>query len=115
MQENMQQFIALRVEVAITELDIRMTLPVTDALLEQQKQDYQTVVAACTAVLGCVGVTIWDHTNKVRVFLLFFNGLRECSTFNWHLFSIPGPQALSITRALPFHGMRLALIRFIFA
>jgi endo-1,4-beta-xylanase len=38
MQENMQQFIALRVEVAITELDIRMTLPVTDALLEQQKR-----------------------------------------------------------------------------
>lgn len=65
MQENIQQFTALGVEVAITELDIRMTFPVTDALLEQQKQDYQTVIATCKAILRCVGVTIWDYTDKV--------------------------------------------------
>lgn len=68
MQENIQRFTALGVEVAITELDIRMTLPVTDALLQQQKKDYQTVVSACKAVLGCIGVTIWDYTDKVSTF-----------------------------------------------
>ena len=66
MQENIQRFTALGVEVAITELDIRMPLPVTDALLQQQKEDYQTVIAACKAVLGCVGVTVWDYTDRVR-------------------------------------------------
>ncbi|KAG6919174.1 hypothetical protein DXG01_008472 [Tephrocybe rancida] len=63
-QANIAQFVALGVEVAITELDIRMTLPVTEAKLAQQKKDYQTVIAACKAVAGCIGVTIWDYTDK---------------------------------------------------
>ena len=66
LQQNIERFIALGVEVAITELDIRMALPATSALLQQQKKDYQTVIAACNAVKGCVGITIWDYTDKVR-------------------------------------------------
>ncbi|KAJ7174707.1 beta-1,4-endoxylanase, partial [Mycena filopes] len=61
---NYQAFTALGVEIAITELDIRMTLPETPALLAQQQTDYNTVVSACKAVAGCVGVTIWDYTDK---------------------------------------------------
>jgi endo-1,4-beta-xylanase len=60
LQANFEHFASLGVEIAITELDIRMTLPATEELLEQQRQDYQTVVAACNAVEACVGVTIWD-------------------------------------------------------
>ena len=63
-QQNLEAFTALGIEVAITELDIRMTLPSTPALLQQQKQDYETVISACNAVKGCVGVTIWDWTDK---------------------------------------------------
>ena len=55
-------------QVAITELDIRMTLPETDALLAQQQKDYQSVVQACMNVVNCVGITIWDWTDKVRSF-----------------------------------------------
>ena len=65
-QSVLEQFTALGLEVAITELDIRMTLPSTDALLAQQQTDYQNVVQACMNVDGCVGVTIWDYTDKVR-------------------------------------------------
>ena len=61
----MSQFTALGVEVAITELDIRMTLPSTQALLNQQETDYKNVISACNSVAGCVGVTIWDFTDKV--------------------------------------------------
>lgn len=61
---NMAAFTALGVEVAITELDIRMTLPSTDALLAQQSTDYKNTVAACVETDGCVGVTIWDWTDK---------------------------------------------------
>ncbi|KAF9563190.1 endo-1,4-beta xylanase [Agrocybe pediades] len=63
-KENFQRFADLGVEVAITELDIRMPLPPTRELLEQQKKDYQTVIAACKAVKKCIGVTIWDWTDK---------------------------------------------------
>ncbi|KAJ7039317.1 beta-1,4-endoxylanase [Mycena alexandri] len=61
---NYQAFTALGIEIAITELDIRMTLPETPALLAQQQTDYNTVISACKAVVGCVGVTIWDYTDK---------------------------------------------------
>ncbi|KAJ3553752.1 hypothetical protein NM688_g3450 [Phlebia brevispora] len=63
-QQNLEAFTALGIEVAITELDVRMTLPATDELLEQQKQDYQIVISACAAVPKCVGVTLWDFTDK---------------------------------------------------
>lgn len=63
-QQNIEAFTALGVEVAITELDIRMTLPSTPTLLAQQQKDYQTVITACKNVEGCVGVTIWDYTDK---------------------------------------------------
>ena len=64
-QQQMETYTALGVEVAITELDIRMTLPSTATLLQQQSENYQSVVAACKAVEDCVGITIWDYTDKV--------------------------------------------------
>ncbi|KAK0223229.1 beta-1,4-endoxylanase [Armillaria fumosa] len=64
LKANFQQFTALGVEIAVTELDVRMSLPATPALLAQQKADYQTVISTCKAVNGCVGVTIWDFTDK---------------------------------------------------
>ncbi|KAI0076023.1 endo-beta-1,4-glucanase [Panus rudis PR-1116 ss-1] len=63
-KQNIQAFTALGVEVAITELDVRMTLPATQALLQQQQRDYQTVIQACNEVPGCIGVTLWDFTDK---------------------------------------------------
>ena len=58
LQANMEAFTALGVEIAITELNIRMTLPVTEAMLEQQQADFETVISACTAVKDCVGVCL---------------------------------------------------------
>lgn len=65
-KENLQDFANLGVDVAITELDIRMPTPPTKESLEQQKKDYETVIKACKAVDRCIGVTIWDWTDKVR-------------------------------------------------
>ncbi|KIJ22992.1 glycoside hydrolase family 10 protein [Sphaerobolus stellatus SS14] len=73
-EQNLAAFAALGVEVAITELDIRMTLPSTPALLAQQQKDYQTVVAACKAVSACVGITIWDYTDKYSWVPATFSG-----------------------------------------
>ncbi|KAL7277663.1 hypothetical protein ACG7TL_008593 [Trametes sanguinea] len=64
-QQNMEEFVELGVEVAITELDIRFeSLPPTAAGIAQQKKDFETVIAACNAVEKCVGVTVWDFTDK---------------------------------------------------
>ena len=63
-QAQLEAFTAAGVEVAITELDIRMTLPSTTALLQQQETDYFNVISACVNVEGCVGITVWDWTDK---------------------------------------------------
>jgi len=61
---NFEAFTALGVEIAITELDIRVPLPKQNFNVDQQQTDYQTVISACKAVAGCVGVTLWDYTDK---------------------------------------------------
>ena len=59
MQANMQRFANLGLDVAVTELDDRITLPATAANLQQQATDFSAVVKDCLAVSRCVGVTQW--------------------------------------------------------
>ncbi|KAL5463051.1 hypothetical protein PMIN06_001297 [Paraphaeosphaeria minitans] len=61
---NMNAFTALDVDVAITELDIRSNTPATAAAVTQQAKDYVTVIQGCKAVARCIGITIWDYTDK---------------------------------------------------
>jgi endo-1,4-beta-xylanase len=64
LQQNIQRFADLGVDVAITELDIRMQLPSDSAKLTRQAADYKAVVNACVAVARCVGVTVWGFTDS---------------------------------------------------
>lgn len=59
MEANMQRFANLGLDVAVTELDDRITLPATSANLQQQATDFSNVVKACLGVSRCVGVTQW--------------------------------------------------------
>jgi endo-1,4-beta-xylanase len=59
MQANMQRFANLGLDVAVTELDDRITLPATSANLAQQATDFSAVVKDCLGVSRCVGVTQW--------------------------------------------------------
>ncbi|KAG8999451.1 hypothetical protein FRB93_013190 [Tulasnella sp. JGI-2019a] len=60
---NFARFAALGLEWAITELDIRMTLPETTALLAQQASDYSNAVGGCVASAACVGISTWDTSD----------------------------------------------------
>ncbi|GAA3456577.1 endo-1,4-beta-xylanase [Dactylosporangium matsuzakiense] len=64
MQANLQRFADLGVDVAITELDVRMVLPRDATKDATQATYYSNVVKACLAVTRCVGITIWDYTDK---------------------------------------------------
>jgi len=64
LQQNIQRFADLGVDVAITELDIRMTLPSDSTKLAQQAADYKAVMNACVAVARCAGVTVWGFTDS---------------------------------------------------
>jgi len=82
---NMNQFTALGLEVAFTEIDIRMTLPATAALLQQQATDYQTMVTACMMVEKCVGITVWDFTDKYSWVPSTFSGQGEACPWDANL------------------------------
>lgn len=64
MQQNLQRFADLGVDVRVTELDIRMTTPSDATKLAAQASDYGKVLAACLAVSRCQGVTLWGITDK---------------------------------------------------
>ncbi|MBG0813757.1 endo-1,4-beta-xylanase [Planomonospora sp. ID82291] len=63
-QENMQRFADLGVEVRVTEIDVRMQTPRTSAKDATQATYYSNVVKACLAVSRCSGVTIWGFTDR---------------------------------------------------
>ncbi|GAB3142587.1 endo-1,4-beta-xylanase [Micromonospora sonneratiae] len=64
MQQNLQRFADLGVDVRITELDIRMQTPADATKLANQAADYRRVFQACLAVSRCVGVTTWGITDR---------------------------------------------------
>ena len=60
---NLQRFADLGVDVAVTELDVRMQLPSDATKLQQQANDYTTVMNDCLGVSRCKGVTVWGFTD----------------------------------------------------
>ncbi|WP_203863764.1 endo-1,4-beta-xylanase, partial [Planobispora rosea] len=63
-QENIQRFADLGVNVRITEIDIRMQMPRDAAKDATQATYYTNMVKACLAVARCTGITIWGFTDK---------------------------------------------------
>jgi endo-1,4-beta-xylanase len=57
---QMASFIALGVEVAQTELDVRAAAPDNAGNQTQQVIDYYDAVTACVKTAKCVGTTVWD-------------------------------------------------------
>ncbi|KAI0375983.1 endo-beta-1,4-glucanase [Pilatotrama ljubarskyi] len=85
-RRNLEEFVALGVEVAITELDVRFsTLPPDEAGIKQQRKDYETIIAACAEVKGCVGVTVWDFTDKYSWIPGTFPGEGDASPWDENL------------------------------
>ncbi|MEU8004631.1 endo-1,4-beta-xylanase [Catellatospora sp. NPDC049111] len=64
LQQNLQRFAALGVQVRITEVDIRIVMPRTSAKDTTQATYYSNVINACMAVPACAGVTVWGFTDK---------------------------------------------------
>ena len=56
---NLERFAAAGVDVAITEADVRMPLPVTDEKLATQADYFAGMLDSCQAVRRCVSFTVW--------------------------------------------------------
>ncbi|BBA97309.1 putative endo-1,4-beta-xylanase [Actinacidiphila reveromycinica] len=62
-EANLQRFADLGVDVAVTELDVRMATPASAANLQQQAADYTKVVNDCLGVTRCQGITVWGFND----------------------------------------------------
>lgn len=102
LQANLQRFADLGVDVAITELDIRMTLPATDAKLAQQKADFKAVTSACLAVTRCKGVTVWGFTDSDSWIPDVFPGQGAATPYDANF--QPKPAYYGIAEALGWTG-----------
>ncbi|KAK7445855.1 glycosyl hydrolase family 10 [Colletotrichum acutatum] len=90
-------------EVAYTELDIRhKAIPADTAAQEQQATDYVSVVGACLDIAECVGVTIWDYTDKYSWIPSVFPGTGEA--LPWDKDLKPKPAYTSISSLLAAAG-----------
>ncbi|KAB5576060.1 glycoside hydrolase superfamily [Coniochaeta sp. 2T2.1] len=65
LETTLNRFTSLGLEVAYTELDVAHTkLPANASALQQQARDYVSVVGSCLAVAKCVGIVVWEFTDK---------------------------------------------------
>ena len=70
------------VDVAVTELDLRIRLPADKQSLEAQADDYASVVRACRERARCVGVTTWGITDDRSWIPSFFSGYGAALPFD---------------------------------
>lgn len=96
-EENMQRFAALGLDVDITEMDVRMTLPATPDLLSQQANAYAQLMQDCLAVRRCVDFTIWEYTDKYSWVPGFFTGEGAADIYDENLNPKPAYSALITT------------------
>ncbi|MDT0303054.1 endo-1,4-beta-xylanase [Streptomonospora wellingtoniae] len=78
LEENLRRFDELGLGTAITEIDVRMTLPEsgepTEEQLDTQADYYRQALSACLDVEGCDSFTIWGFTDKYSWVPVFFEG-----------------------------------------
>jgi endo-1,4-beta-xylanase len=82
LQDVMEQFAALGVDVAVTEFDLRIRLPANVKSLAAQAGDYASVVRACRSTGRCVGVTTWGIADDRSWIPSFFSGYGAALPFD---------------------------------
>jgi endo-1,4-beta-xylanase len=63
LEQTFRRFAELGLKIHVTELDVRMPMPATDANLQAQAQNYRAVFEACAAVPACEMVVTWGLTD----------------------------------------------------
>lgn len=80
--QNMQRFADLGLEIYITELDVRMQLPVTPERLAAQANVYAGILDACLAQPACRAFQMWGFTDAHSWVPSFFPGFGAALIFD---------------------------------
>jgi len=82
MPQNMRRFAALGVDTAVTEADVRHTLPSTPAKVNAQAQGFSLMLQSCLLVRRCISYTLWGFTDKYNWVPSTFPGQGEATPFD---------------------------------
>lgn len=97
-RDNMRRLAALGLEVAVTELDIRVPLPATAAAFAQQAAHYAALLELCLAEPYCKTVLCWGMSDRYSWVPKFFKGHGAALPFDGAFG--PKPAAHAIARVL---------------
>ncbi|MEU7839561.1 endo-1,4-beta-xylanase [Micromonospora sp. NPDC049114] len=92
---NLRRFAALGVSVAITELDVRIQLPVSTEKLLDQALLYQHMLRACLAVSTCESITLWGFTDASSWIGSHYPGYGAACVFDTKVEPKPAHDALA--------------------
>ncbi|TMS00502.1 endo-1,4-beta-xylanase [Nonomuraea basaltis] len=96
----MRRFADLGLEIAVTELDVRMELPVTPEKLATQADYYRRALTDCLSVKVCREFTVWGFTDRHSWVPGWFPGQGAACLFDENLAPKPAYQALlGVTKA----------------
>ncbi len=59
----------LNLDIAITELDVGLVLPLNEKRVQGQIRVFRDTAAACVNTKRCVGIVLWGYSDRVRLFL----------------------------------------------
>jgi endo-1,4-beta-xylanase len=79
--ENLKRFAELGLEISLTEVDVRIELPVTSAKIANQKSQYQELFAGCLAVKECDYITLWGFDDGNSWIRDWFGGEGSATPF----------------------------------
>ena len=84
----------LGVDVAITEMDVRLNLPAGTTGLNNQANVYQRVLNVCRAIERCSSFTTWGFTDKYSWIPSFFPGFGAALPFDQNYAAKPAANVL---------------------
>jgi len=98
LQNNLQRFADLGLNVAETEVDVRTTLPVTPVEQSAQDAGYSQSLQACLAVRQCISYTVWGFGDAYSWVPSTFPGEGAADIYDENL--QPKPQYFVLQRDL---------------
>jgi endo-1,4-beta-xylanase len=98
MAANLRRFTELGLEVAITELDVRVPFPASQTDLTVQARHYGQAVHQCLVNPGCVGVTVWGFGDAYSWVPSVFPGMGQACLYDADL--VPKPAYATVVETL---------------
>lgn len=81
--ENFRRFNALGLEVAITELDIRVPKPATPEALQHEAEIYRAMLETCLSAANCDTFIVWGVSDRNSWIRYFYPDFESPLLFDW--------------------------------